>query len=206
MKDIMRYGIYLAHMNPLTKAHEEIIREMKNDDNSIVIMPVIFCRKNIEINSRSFPFSFQMRKEMLESVFGDTISVSENYTFHAPYFKYMPPLLSPFSWNLRRRIRQGMNHNYFTYTGDKVEGYMLKAYNLHPKIGKRKEISASSTKEKMYASILEKKNTDWESDVSDKVREIILKNWQVLEKFAIQDDQTTRIMGMKFPKEGYWYA
>ena len=33
-------------------------------------MPVRFLIDDNEVNSKSFPFSFEIRKEMLESVFG----------------------------------------------------------------------------------------------------------------------------------------
>ena len=76
----MTTAIYLAHLNPVTNAHTEIIRDLaKNDD--VVVMPVRFLVENTEINSKSFPFTFDIRKEMLESVFGDSITVSSNYTF-----------------------------------------------------------------------------------------------------------------------------
>ncbi len=166
-------------------------------------MPVTFRKNNHEINSRSFPFSFDIRKDMLESVFGDTIEVTDDYTFFAPFSKYLPPLISPRSWQLRRQILRSVKGEYFTYTGDKAEGYMLKAYRLNPKIGKRKEISASSVKEKIYDDALGK-GSDWTDDVPEKVSEIIKKNWDVIEKFAKMEDRTTRIAGMKFPKEGYW--
>jgi hypothetical protein len=35
------------------------------------------------------------------------------------------------------------------------------------------------------------------------VVEIIKRNWDVVDKFARMEDNTMRVMGMKFPKEGY---
>jgi hypothetical protein len=39
--------------------------------------------------------------------------------------------------------------------------------------------------------------------VPEAVTEIIKKNWNIVDKFARMEDSTTRVMGMKFPKEGY---
>ncbi|MGI0062606.1 MAG: hypothetical protein ACREBA_09175, partial [Nitrosotalea sp.] len=103
----MAVSIYLAHLNPVTKAHVEIINELKKD-SKVRVFPVIFRIDGNEINSKSFPFSYELRKKMLESVFGDTISISSNYTFYSPFLKYMPPLLSPYSWNIKKQILDGI--------------------------------------------------------------------------------------------------
>ena len=94
----MTIAIYLAHLNPVTNAHTEIIRDLAKEDK-VVVMPVRFLAGDVEINSKSFPFTFDVRKEMLESIFGNSITVSSNYTFHAPFKKYFPPLVSKGSWN-----------------------------------------------------------------------------------------------------------
>ena len=120
-------------------------------------MPVRFLIENNEVNSKSFPFSFELRKQMLESVFGDSITVSSNYTFHAPFKKYFPPLVSKGSWELRKEILSEIEGDYYTYTGDKAEGLMLKIYRLKPRVGQRKELSATSVKNEMYKSALEEK-------------------------------------------------
>ena len=140
--------IYLAHLNPMTNAHVEIIEEQKKE-NKVVVMPVRFLNGEKEINSKSFPFSFETRKKMIESVFGDSVTVSSNYTFFAPFKKYFPPLISPKSWSLRKQILQEIEDDYFTYTGDKAEGLMLKLYRLNPKVGNRKLVSATSVKNEM---------------------------------------------------------
>lgn len=198
----MTVCIYLAHLNPVTNAHVEIIEELKKESN-VIVMPVIFLKNGVEVNSGSFPFGFEIRKKMLDVVFGNTIEVSKNYTFRAPFWRYLPPLLSPISWKLRKQILEGIPENYFTYTGDRAEGFMLKIYRLHPKVGVRKIVSASSVKNKLYDSA-RGKDTTWEDDVPTKVVEIIKQNWGVVEKYANVEDETTRIAGMKFPKDGYW--
>ena len=116
----MATAIYLAHLNPLTNAHVDIIKELKKKDE-VVIMPVRFLVQEKEINSKSFPFSFEVRKKMIESVFGNSVNISSNYTFHAPFKKYFPPLISPKSWSLRKEILNGIQDDYYTYTGDKAE-------------------------------------------------------------------------------------
>lgn len=198
----MTICIYLAHLNPVTNAHVEIIEDLKKDAR-VIVMPVIFMKNNQEITSRRFPFNFEIRKKMLESIFGTSITVERNYTFYAPFVCYMPPLLSPRSWSLRNQILDGINDNYFTYTGDKAEGYMLKLYRLNPRIGVRKELSASSVKEKLYDAAAGE-NTGWKEDVPQQVVQIIEQNWNVLEKYAKAEDRTTKILGMKFPNDGMW--
>ncbi len=195
-------ALYLAHLNPVTNAHVEIISELKKKADIVKVMPVVFKDGNREINSKSFPFNFETRKKMLMSVFGDSIQITDDYVFFAPFKKYLPPLLTPKSWRLRKQILQGVEGQFFSYTGDKAEGYMLKFYGLKPKIGERKSLSAASVKEKLYDAALEKKST-WKEDVPEKIVKIIEKDWNIVEKFAKIEDMTTRVIGMKFPKEGW---
>jgi len=195
-------ALYLAHLNPVTNAHVEIIKELKKEADIVKVMPVIFKYDNREVNSKSFPFNFETRKKMLESIFGDSIKITDDYAFLAPFKKYLPPLVRRKSWKLRKQILNGVEGDYFSYTGDKAEGYMLKLYRLKPKIGERKSLSAASVKEKLYDSVLEKKS-NWKEDVPEQIVSIIEGEWKTVEKFASQEDQTTRIVGMKFPKEGY---
>ena len=195
-------ALYLAHLNPVTNAHVEIIEELKKQADIVKVMPVVFKDEDREINSKSFPFDFKARKKMLESIFGDTIKITDDYAFQAPFKKYLPPLVRRKSWKLRKQILDGVEGNYFSYTGDKAEGYMLKMYRLRPKIGERKALSATSVKEKLYDAALGKKPA-WKEDVPEEIVKIIDEEWKTVEKFANEEDQTTRIVGMKFPKEGY---
>ena len=195
-------ALYLAHLNPVTNAHIEIIKELKKDADIVKVMPVIFRSDEKEVNSKSFPFNFETRKKMLESIFGDSIKITDDYAFLAPFKKYLPPLVRRKSWKLRKQILNGVEGDYFSYTGDKAEGYMLKMYRLKPKLGERKALSATSVKEKLYHSVFDK-NSTWKEDVPEEIVKIIEEEWKTVEKFANQEDQTTRIVGMKFPKEGY---
>jgi len=195
-------ALYLAHLNPVTNAHVEIIKELKKEADIVKVMPVIFKYDEREVNSKSFPFNFETRKKMLESIFRDSIKITDDYAFLAPFKKYLPPLIRRKSWKLRKQILNGVEGDYFSYTGDKAEGYMLKMYGLKPKIGERKSLSAASVKEKLYNAALEK-NSNWKEDVPKEIIKIIEEEWKTVEKFANQEDQTTRIVGMKFPKEGY---
>ena len=185
----------------MTNAHVEIIEEQKKE-NKVVVMPVRFLNEKKEINSKSFPFNFETRKKMLESVFGNSITVSLNYSFQAPFKKYFPPLISPKSWSLRKQILQGIENDYFTYTGDKAEGLMLKLYRLNPKIGIRKSVSATDVKNKMY-EVAKGNESEWEKYMPEGIVQIINENWETVRKFASTEDMTKRIAGMKFPKEGY---
>ena len=195
-------ALYLAHINPVTKAHVELITELKKEADIVKVMPVVFKNEDKEVNSKSFPFNFESRKKMLESVFGDSIQITDDYAFLAPFKKYLPPLIRRKSWKLRKQILKGVEGDFFSYTGDKAEGYMLKIYRLKPKIGERKTLSATSVKEKLYDAALGGKSS-WKDDVPDNVVKIIENEWGTVEKFAKIEDQTTRIVGMKFPKEGY---
>ena len=198
----MTIAIYLAHLNPVTKAHVEIIEELK-EKNEVRVMPVVFINKDKEINSKSFPFGFELRKKMLQSIFGSSISILSNYSFYAPFAKYMPPLLSPFSWRIKKQILGGLSDDYFTYTGDKAEGFVLKLYGLNPRVGTRKTISASFVKQKMFESSLGK-DTNWENYVPPDVVNIIRENWDIVKKYAASKDCTYRVLGMKFPSNGFW--
>ena len=195
-------ALYLAHLNPVTNAHVEIITELKKQADIVKVMPVVFKDENREINSKSFPFNFETRKKMLESIFGDSIQITDDYAFYSPFKKYLPPLVRRKSWKLRKQILDGVKGDYFSYTGDKAEGYMLKMYMLKPKIGERKSLSATSVKEKLYDAVHEKKSS-WKDDVPESIVKIIEDEWETVEKYANGEDKTTRIVGMKFPKEGY---
>ena len=102
----MTIAVYLAHLNPVTNAHAEIIKDLTKDDE-VVVMPVRFLVENNEINSKSFPFTFEVRKEMLESMCLESQStVSSNYTFHAPFKKYFPPLSFKRIMEIKKRNSQ----------------------------------------------------------------------------------------------------
>ena len=195
-------ALYLAHLNPVTDAHIEIISDLKKEADIVKVMPVVFKYGDREVNSKSFPFNFETRKKMLMSVFGDSIQITDDYAFFAPFKKYLPPLLRRRSWKLRKQILRGVKGDFFSYTGDKTEGYMLKLYRLKPRIGKRKSISASSVKEKLFDAALGKEST-WKEDVPESIAKIIEESWKTVEKFANTEDMTTRVVGMKFPKEGF---
>src|SRR5215212_7954878 len=108
-------AIYLVHLNPMTNAHESIISTLKKDYRAY-IFPVRFIKDGQEVNTKSFPFSYPLRKRMVESVFGDSVAVLPDYTFYAPYNKYMPPLLSSRSWQLRNQIITKINEEGSSHT------------------------------------------------------------------------------------------
>ena len=198
----MTTALYLAHLNPVTNAHVEIIKELKKEADIVKVMPVIFKYDDREVNSKSFPFNFETRKKMLESIFGDSIKITDDYAFLAPFKKYLPPLIRRKSWKLRKQILNGIEGDYFSYTGDKAEGYMLKMYGLKPKIGERKSLSAASVKEKLY-NAAQGKESSWKEDVPEEIIKIIEDEWKTVEKYSSGEDRTTRVVGMKFPKEGW---
>ena len=145
-------ALYLAHLNPLTLAHAQIIRELR-ESGRVKVMPVVFYDGGREVNSRSFPFTLGQRREMIEAELGagaGGVEVSGDYAFHAPFRRYLPPLISARSWALKKKILRGVGKDYYAYTGDRAEWLALKAYGLRPRIGARKEIAATSAREQMY--------------------------------------------------------
>jgi hypothetical protein len=165
--------------------------------------------KNRELNTRSFPFSFEARKSMVEELFGDSVKICSAYTFRAPFLRYLPPLISPYSWTMRKEILESIVENeFFSYTGDRAESWMLKIYGLRPMLGKRLEISGTFVRDLLYrdAHSYPKRESDgresWHEYVPPQVIEIIYKNWARVEQYADADDMTVRLFGMKFPQEG----
>lgn len=201
-------AIYLAHLNPVTKSHSDIISRLSKD-YQVYLFPVKFVNKTQELNTRSFPFSFETRKSMVEELFGDSVKIVSAYTFHTPFLRYLPPLISPYSWTMRKDILESIVENeFFSYTGDRAESWMLKIYGLRPMLGKRLEISGTFVRDLLYreASSHPKRESNkmehWHNYVPPKVVEIIYKNWTTVEEFAEADDRTVRLFGMKFPQEG----
>jgi hypothetical protein len=201
-------AIFLAHLNPVTKSHSNIISRLSKD-YQVYLYPVRFVNKRRELNTRSFPFSFETRKSMVEELFGDSVKIVSAYTFRAPFLRYLPPLISPYSWTMRKEILGSIVENdFFSYTGDRAESWMLKIHGLKPMLSKRLEISGTFVRDLLYMDArnhLEMKNNGegpWHQYVPPQVVEIIYKNWAVIERFADADDRTVRLFGMKFPQEG----
>ena len=194
-------ALYLAHLNPFTRAHAQIIQELLDGAGRVKVMPVVFYDGAREVNSRSFPFTFAQRKEMVESEFG-SVEVTDDYAFHAPFRRYLPPLLSPRSWALKKKILRGVGKEYYTYTGDRAEWLALKAYGLRPRIGARKKISATSAREQMYRAA-RGRGSDWKSLLPGGAARVAEREWGTVERFAGAPDSTVRVLGMKFPREGY---
>jgi hypothetical protein len=204
-------ALYLAHLNPFTKAHQEIITNLQK--NYIVyVFPVRFIKNGKEINTRSFPFTYDIRKSMIRSVFPneEKVIVSPNYTFFSPFLKYLPPIFSPYSWKIRDQVLKSINEkNFISYTGDRIERYALKIYRFNPIKATRLSISASQVKEIIYDQALNKrreniKDSTWEEKIPSSVVKIIKNNWNIIEKFANEKDETLKVVGVKFPKKGFF--
>lgn len=201
-------ALYLAHLNPVTNSHEKIISQLSKDYR-VYVFPVVFLKEGREVNTRTFPFSYELRKKMLLSLFNshNNIEISPNYRFISPFIKYLPPILSPYSWSLRRGIlRDVVEDRFISYTGDKAERIALRFYNLHPIKAKRLEISSSNVKELLYREALdqvsESSKESWQKMVPKNVVNIIMENWKIVKKYAQSADKTIKIFGMKFPEEG----
>ena len=155
-------ALYLAHLNPVTNAHEKIISQLA-EHYHVYVFPVVFLKEGREINTRTFPFPYELRRKMLLSLFDghDNIDILPNYNFVSPYIKYLPPILSPYSWSIRREIlRDVLEDRFISYTGDSAERIALRFYNLHPIKAKRLEISSSNVKELLYREALDNLRND----------------------------------------------
>ena len=203
--------MWLAHVNPPTKAHEEIIRERMRE-GEVYVFPVIFRNKERkEVSTRSLPFSFDVRKEMLQSIFNDKIHVLNAYTFHAPYKEYqgktiagIPIGLSDKAAQLRDSILSCVPEPRKSYTGNYSEYLLLKKFGLNPERGKRKSIAGTNVRELMYREALKHDaGENWRELVPPTVVEIIEKNWNIVEYFAGKEDQTSKKFGLKIPIDGY---
>ena len=223
-------ALYLAHLNPVTNSHERIISQLARDYH-VYVFPVVFLKHGREVNTRTFPFSYELRKKMLLSLFNDqdSIEILPNYQFVSPFIKYLPPIFSPYSWSLRSGVLRNITEDRFiSYTGDKAERIALRFYNLHPIKAKRLEISSSDVKGLLYREALQKLGNvesainlenernhskrrnkvgensaeSWQNMVPRSVANIIEENWKIIEKYAQSQDKTIKIFGMKFPEEG----
>ena len=155
-------ALYLAHLNPVTNAHEKIISQLA-EHYHVYVFPVVFLKEGREINTRTFPFPYELRRKMLQSLFDghDNIDILPNYNFVSPFIKYLPPILSPYSWSMRNEIlRDVLEDRFISYTGDTAERIALRFYNLHPIKAKRLEISSSNVKELLYREALENLGND----------------------------------------------
>jgi nicotinamide mononucleotide adenylyltransferase len=209
-------AIYLGHLSPLTIAHENIISFLLRDCDNVYVFPVRFLKENTEINTKSFPFPYHVRKAMIEAVFtnNDRVIVLPDYAFFSPFIKYVPPLISPYSWILRRQILKSVKEETFvSYSGDRIERIVLSIYRLHPIGGKRLSFSSSSVKEMLYTQVTQENSKErltqeilaWQDKVPKKVVNIIKDNWYIIQEFAKSPDLTIRIMGTKFPKNGFLF-
>ena len=155
-------ALYLAHLNPVTKAHEKIISQLA-EHYHVYVFPVVFLKEGREINTKTFPFPYELRRKMLLSLFDghDNIDILPNYNFVSPFIKYLPPILSPYSWSIRNEIlRDVLEDRFISYTGDTAERIALRFYNLHPIKAKRLEISSSNVKELLYREAVENLGND----------------------------------------------
>ena len=155
-------ALYLAHLNPVTNAHEKIISQLA-EHYHVYVFPVVFLKEGREINTKTFPFPYELRRKMLLSLFDghDNIDILPNYNFVSPFIKYLPPILSPYSWSMRNEIlRDVLEDRFISYTGDTAERIALRFYNLHPIKAKRLEISSSNVKKLLYREALENLGND----------------------------------------------
>lgn len=209
-------AVYLAHLNPLTIAHTNIISSLLTKNYNVYIYPVRFLKNDKEINTRSFPFPYEIRKAMIESAFGRnaSINVSPDYSLESPFIRYLPPLISPLSWLLRNQILRNIREKEFvSYTGDIAERITLTFFRLKPLKARRQAGSASDVKELLYKqainefegsrSELKHIENSWQEKVPNGVVDLIERHWDIIKDYAKSTDQTLRVLGMKIPKEGF---
>ena len=203
--------MWLAHVNPVTRAHEEIIRE-KMQEGDVYVLPVIFRKKDGgEVNTRSLPFNFEVRREMLRTIFQDQIHILDAYTFHEPYKAYLgttiagiPVRFGTKAYELRDNILSRVQEPRKSYTGNYSEYLLLKKFGLNPERGKRRSIAGTNVRELIYKEALKQEpEDDWRTLVPQSIVEIIEKNWNVVKYFADKEDATTKKLGLKIPIDGY---
>ena len=148
----------------------------------------------MEINTRSFPFSYEIRKQMILESFNyhKNIHVLGDYAFLSPYIQYFPPFVSPAFKRLKNKIILNIRENSFiTYTGDRAERVLLSLFGFNPVKANRQVISSTNVKNLLYKSVLStenlypnegSKNNDlkWHEYVSPKVGQVIEDNWNCL--------------------------
>jgi hypothetical protein len=208
-------AIFLAHINPLTVSHESIIQNLLQN-YSVYIFPVRFLKNGIEVNTRSFPFSYEIRKQMILESFNyhKNIHVLGDYAFLSPYIQYFPPFVSPAFKRLKNKIIFNIHENSFiTYTGDRAERVLLSLFGFNPVKAHRQVISSTNVKNLLYKSVLSTDNSisnksqnndlKWHEFVSPKVGQVIEDNWETIKNFSSTKDETIRVIGMKFPKNGF---
>jgi hypothetical protein len=208
-------AIFLAHINPLTVSHESIIQNLLQN-YSVYIFPVRFLKDGIEVNTRSFPFSYEIRKQMILESFNyhKNIHVLEDYAFLSPYIQYFPPFVSPAFKRLKNKIILNIHENSFiTYTGDRAERVLLSLFGFNPVKANRQVVSSTNVKNLLYESVLSTDNSTsnksqnydikWHEFVSPKVGQVIEDNWDTIKNFSSTKDETIRVIGMKFPKNGF---
>jgi hypothetical protein len=207
-------AIFLAHLNPLTLSHEKIIDKLLQNYN-VYVFPVRFIKNQKEVTTRSFPFSFEIRKQMiLESFdYNENIQVLGDYAFVSPYIQYFSPFFPPPFLQLKKKIIFNVKEPAFiTYTGDRAERLLLQLFGFNPIQANRQVISSTNVKNLLYRSALDPETSyqsdslkpEWGKFVSPKVHDIIRNNWGVVERFSNTCDKTIRIFGMKFPKDGFF--
>ena len=211
-------AIYLAHLNPFTNTHRDIISLLLQRDYKVYIYPVRFLKNSKEINTRSFPFPYHIRKAMIESVFGNnkSVTVSADYSLVSPFVRYLPPLISPYSWILRNQILRNVREGKFiTYTGDVAERITLSVFRLNPIKARRLAGSASAVKDLLYDQVISESSSNhsndkhrpseqnWRDKVPNGVADLINRHWHIVEKFARSSDSTLKVIGMKIPKDGF---
>jgi hypothetical protein len=80
-------------------------------------------------------------------------------------------------------------------------------YRFNPIKAKRLPISATQVKEDIYEQALKQrdlKNSQWKDKIPNSVIKIIEDNWSIVEKFANKKDETLKLVGVKFPKKGFF--
>ena len=78
---------------------------------------------------RSFPFPYELRKAMLESVFPKVpnLTISPDYTFFSPFIKSLTTVNFTILMDAQNKILQNIHESEFvTYTGDISENVYSK--------------------------------------------------------------------------------
>jgi len=85
-------------------------------------------------------------------------------------------------------------------------------YSLRPLKANRLELSASEVRTMLYDDAISEKRKQieqertvrsWHNKIPKKTIGIIQENWTIVQSFANSQDNTIKLCGMKFPKDGF---
>lgn len=189
--------VFLGWFSPLTVYHYEVIQSLEKK-GELLVGPTHFEHDGKEVLTRTRPFSYEERSEMLESVGVDTIS---SYRPTSPYITYLLPQRRK---KLIDDIREDVPEDSVFFTRDLGEAWLLELVGFDVEYEKRSGLSGTSVRKLIYEEIERGEPTGWEESVAPGADEIIRRKdtWRRLEDFCYAQDDTYHLFGFKVPMKG----